>query len=222
MRLDPREARAVLRCCDFAALATQSAKLAGFPFLSHVPFALDARLRPVMLLSALAEHTRNLAADPRASLMVAVPGPDPQAQPRVTLLGEVRPVEEVDPAFVDRYRRFHPEAATWLGFGDFRFYRCEPVRVRLVAGFARAGWIDPGAWEVPPLSERVEAELLAACGDAAGGWTVLGLDREGIDLRDETGDRRRHDWPQRLDDDEALAAEVRSVLARLADGEGRR
>jgi len=220
MRLDPREARAVLRCCDFAALATQSAKLAGFPFVSHVPFALDAQLRPVMLLSALAEHTRNLAADPRASLMVAVPGPDPQAQARITLLGEVHGID-AEPALVDRYRRFHPEASMWLDFGDFRFYRLEPVRIRLVGGFARAGWIEPAEWPVPPLSPRTEEALLDACGSSAGGWSVLGIDREGIDLRDESGERRRHDWPKRLDDDEALAAEVRSVLARLEHGEGR-
>lgn len=219
MRLDPREARAVLRCCDFAALATQSAKLAGYPFLSHVPFALDARLRPVMLLSALAEHTRNLAADPHASLMAAVPGPDPQAQPRVTLLGEVRAVEP-EPALADRYCRFHPEAATWLGFGDFRFYRLEPVRIRLIAGFARAGWIEAREWGLPPLPERGEAALLDACGRSAGGWAVLGIDREGVDLRDADGVRRRHEWPRRLDDDVALQGAVSAVLERLRRGEG--
>lgn len=218
MRLDPREARAVLRCCDFAALATQCAKFAGFPFLSHVPFAVDAQLRPVMLLSALAEHTRNLAADPHASLMASVAGPDPQAQPRITLLGEVHPFD-AEPALVDRYCRFHPEASTWLGFGDFRFYRLVPARIRLVGGFARAGWIELAEWPAPALSERDEAALLDAVGATAGDWTVLGIDREGVDLREASGDRRRHDWPKRLDDDEALAAELRSVLERLARGE---
>lgn len=221
MKLDPREARAVLRGCDFGALATHAAKLPGYPFVSHVPFALDAALRPVLLLSALAEHTRNLAVDARASLMATLPAADVQAQPRITLVGDLNAFDAA-PALVDRYRRYHPEAATYLRFGDFRFYRLQPLRIRLISGFARAGWIEPREWAPAPLPEQAEALLLDACGSSAGGWGVLGIDREGVDLRDDVGNRRRHEWPERIDDDERLGGELRTVLERLRAGEGRR
>lgn len=193
MKLDPREARQILRQCDFAALATQSARLPGYPFISHVPVALDGAGRPLMLFSRLAEHTRNLAADPRASLMVSVPGPDPQAQPRLTLLGDLRPAE-VDAAQRARYLRYHPDGADFLGFGDFSFYRLEVLRVRLVGGFARAGWIE-AAWPPRPLPEDEEADLVARLQtETPPDWDVLGLDWEGLDLRISAAGRLRLAW----------------------------
>lgn len=213
MKLDPREARAVLHQCDFGALATQSAKLAGFPFVSHVPMALDGAGRPVMLLSNLAEHTRNLSLDPRASLMATLPGPDPQAQARLTLLGEVAPFD-APRALVDRYLRYHPEAATFLGFGDFRFFRLSPVRIRLVGGFARAGWIEAADWKRPALGEAEEAELLAALASSRPvGWTVLGLDWEGLDVRNATGSRLRLSWAVAPATPDTLAEQARHTLA---------
>lgn len=179
MKLDPREARQVLRQCDFGALATHSAKLPGYPFLSHVPLALDGAGQPIMLLSALAEHSRNLAADPRVSLMVSIPGEHPQSQPRLTLLGDVRPIQ-VDEALRERYLRYHPDAKDYLGFGDFRFYRLDVQSVRLVAGFARAGWIDADAWVCQPLAESQEAVLLHRLqAIAPPSWLILGVDWAG-------------------------------------------
>ncbi len=191
MKLDAKEARAVLRQCDFAALATQSVKMPGFPFLSHVPFALDAVCRPVLLLSNLAEHCRNLARDTRASLMTTQSSADPQSQPRLTIMGELRPFEP-ERALTERYLRYHPEAATWLGFGDFRFFHLQPSRARLVAGFARAGWIDALDHGMESLGEQEEAPLLAALNTVTPtGFHLLGLDNEGIDTRDASGKRLR-------------------------------
>lgn len=214
MKLDPREARHVLRQCDFAALATQSARLAGYPFVSHVPVMLDEAGRPLMLLSALAEHSRNLLADGRASLMASPPGPDPQAQPRLTLVGDVVPVE-ADAGLRTRYQRYHPDAADYLGFGDFRFYRLTPLRVRLVGGFARAGWIDAVDWAGRPLpasDEAVVLERLAA--QAAPGVELLGVDWEGLDLRTAAG-RRRLGWEEDPATAEALAEVAAAALRRV-------
>ncbi len=191
MKLDAKEARTVLRQCDFAALATQSAKMPGFPFLSHVPFALDAACRPVLLLSNLAEHCRNLARDVHASLMTTQPNADQQSQPRLTIMGELRPFEP-DRALVERYLRYHPEASTWLGFGDFRFFRLQPSHVRLVSGFARAGWIDALDHGMQSLGPQEEPALLTALNAAVpAGFHLLGLDDEGIDARDANGTRLR-------------------------------
>ena len=187
MKLDPREARHVLRQCDFGALATHSAKVPGYPFVSHVPLALDGDGRPLMLFSRLAEHSRNLAADARASLMVSVPGEDTQAQPRLTLVGDLRPAE-VEAATRERYLRYHPDAAAYLGFGDFSFYRLEVQAIRLVAGFAQAGWIAAGAWACQPLAESQEAPMLERIqAGAPRGWLILGVDWEGVDAHAPTG-----------------------------------
>ena len=195
MKLDVQAAREILHQASFGALATHSAKLSGFPFVSHVPVIADTCARPVMLLSHLAEHSRNLAGDRRASLMLAREEGDPQARPRITVIGEVSPID-APAALLDRYLRFHPEASTFLGFGDFRFYRLEPLRIRMVGGFARAGWIESKQWLQPPLSDEQEEALRSQLGERLpAGWRLLGVDREGADLRDEQGERRRLDWP---------------------------
>ncbi len=218
MKLDALEARSVLRQCDFGALATLSAKLPGHPFVSHVPFALDAEVRPVLLLSGLAEHTRNLLADARVSLMATLPGPEPQSQPRLTLMGEAAPIEPPR-ALLDRYLRYHPEAAAWIGFGDFRFFRLRPQRVRLISGFARAGWIEAAQWSVPTLAETAEEALLAELAPALPGARLLGLDHEGCDFRDEHGGRRRLAWTPGAVDTAGLLAQARAALGGLrADG----
>jgi len=196
VKLDPREARQILRQCDFGALATQSAKLPGYPFVSHAPLALDGAGRPLLLFSRLAEHSRNLAGDPHASLMVSVPGQDVQAQPRLTLVGDLRPAE-VAPATRERYLRYHPDAVDYLGLGDFSFYRLEVQAIRLVAGFAKAGWVAPAAWACRPLAEDEEATLLERLSTAAAaGHAILGMDWEGMDVRAATGERLRLAWPE--------------------------
>jgi heme oxygenase (biliverdin-IX-beta and delta-forming) len=216
VKLDPREARDVLRRCHFGALASHSVRLAGYPFVSHVPLALDGGGRPVMLLSRLAEHTRNLAADPRASLMVSPPGEDPQAQPRLTLLGDIGPIE-VSATLRERYLRYHPDGADYLGFGDFRFYRLEPQRVRLVGGFARAGWIEPAEWAGRPLMEEDEAVALAKLApNVPTGWETLGLDWEGLDLRRGSGEFRRLAWQHAPADIAALTQAAGAALTQLA------
>ncbi|MCB1907374.1 MAG: pyridoxamine 5'-phosphate oxidase family protein [Rhodocyclaceae bacterium] len=206
MKLDAREARNLLAASDFVALATQSARLPGFPFVSHAPFARDGAGRVVMLLSRLAEHSRNLAADPRVSLMATLGGPDPQAQPRLSLVGELRG-ERPTPAQQDRYLRYHPEAGAYLGFGDFRFFRLEVIRVRLVGGFARAGWIEAADWKPRPLDEGREVALLSRLpSPPAGAPKPIGLDWDGLDLRDADGGRRRAAFARRPDDEDALLA----------------
>jgi putative heme iron utilization protein len=110
-----------------------------------VLYALDHLGRPLLLISRLAEHTANLAHDPRASLLVVAPpgGGDPLARARVTLLGRVAPVPEPDlEAARDRYLARHPAAGLYLQLPDFAFFRLEVEGVRFIGGFGRAAWIS--------------------------------------------------------------------------------
>lgn len=179
----------LLHAQDTAALATQSSTLPGYPFASTVAFAPDAHHRPLLLISRLAEHSRNLAADPRASLLVSQVM-DGGEIARASLVGSVVRVEP-DPLLVARYLRYQPAAERFLQLGDFSFHRFEPERVLVVGGFAQAGWLDGKALvAAPSLAGAAEAELLAAPRTLPVGTELLGIDLYGIDVR-ENGVRRR-------------------------------
>src|SRR5580700_5352671 len=81
-------------------LSTHSRKLPGFPFGSVMPYALDERGRPIFLISTMAMHTQNMLADSHASLLVTQPeaGGDPLGASRVTVMGDVLPIPELDRA----------------------------------------------------------------------------------------------------------------------------
>ncbi|TRZ98425.1 MAG: pyridoxamine 5'-phosphate oxidase, partial [Rhodocyclaceae bacterium] len=118
------------------ALATHAVAVPGYPYATSVAFAPDEHHRPVMLLSRLAEHTKNLIADPRASLVFARNLGEGEIA-RASIVGNVAEIES-DPLLVARYLRFNPDAERFLQLGDFNFYRIEPVRIRVVGGFAQA------------------------------------------------------------------------------------
>src|SRR5262249_22266759 len=118
----PERARTLVRLARVGMLSTVSRRHGGHPFGSLMPYALDERSAPLFLVSALAVHTQNLDADPRASLLVtASQGSDnPLAGERVTLMGRAAPVpEERRPDARAAYLDRHPEAAHWVDFGDF-------------------------------------------------------------------------------------------------------
>jgi hypothetical protein len=164
-----------------AALATHSTTLDGFPFASAVPFVTDAHHRPIFLISGLAEHSRNLLANPRASLMIAKSLGEGEMA-RVSLMGEVHRIE-ADPHLVARYLRYHPHAERFLQLGDFRFHRFEPVRVLTVGGFAKASWLDGSRLlEAPEISLADEDALLARHAQAVAPHCQLrGIDAFGAD-----------------------------------------
>jgi putative heme iron utilization protein len=137
---DRERAQALVASGKSGALGTL-ARAGGHPFTSLVAYALVGA-EPVFLLSELAEHTRNLRADARASLLVVEDGE--LVSGRVTLVGRCL---EADRAAVEAdYLARHPDAASYLALGDFRFWRLELESARFVAGFGRMGWIAPAEW----------------------------------------------------------------------------
>jgi putative heme iron utilization protein len=172
----------LLHSAQEAALATHSTTLEGFPFASAVPFVTDEHHRPILLISALAEHSRNLAANSRASVMIAkVLGEGEIA--RVSLMGELSPIN-ADTLLVARYLRYHPHAERFLQLGDFRFHRFEPVRVLTVGGFAKASWLEGSRLiQAPVISLADEADLLAEHEqDASKDCHLRGIDAFGADV----------------------------------------
>ncbi|MCB1497243.1 MAG: pyridoxamine 5'-phosphate oxidase family protein [Bauldia sp.] len=131
-----REARHLIRRAGAATLATLDRQ--GAPFASMVSVATTMAGEPVLLLSDLAVHTRNLKRDPRASLLLVAPGGeqgDPLAGSRLTLVGPV--VADDEPEIRERFLAHHPEARGYADFSDFGFYRMALGGAHLVAGFGR-------------------------------------------------------------------------------------
>lgn len=174
-------------------LATRMRAPEGYPFPTVVPYALDARHRPVILVSGLAEHTRNLDDDPCAGFLVVdglgtgakAPGEVLEAA-RATLVGRFERVDD-DSYLRARYLRYHPDAARYVALGDFSFRALASERIRYIGGFGRMGWVEATALDpLAPLSFD-EEQALWACADALpsrrADLALLGVDRHGADWR---------------------------------------
>jgi len=158
-------ARTLLHRQDTGYLSSRSRRHPGFPFGSVMPYALDGRGRPLLLISKMAMHTQNLDEDPRASLLVTedTVASDPLGAGRVTLLGRGEPVPAGDLAAVrETYLSRHDKARYWVDYGDFGFYRLELVDVYFVGGFGVMGWVDAAGYadaEPDPLADSAPAIL---------------------------------------------------------------
>lgn len=140
-------------------LCTHSQDVPGYPFGSVVPFCMDRGGNPVILISRIAQHTKNIMADPRVSL-IAMEGDadDVQAHGRVTCIADAKPVDAADEDTAERYYRYFPASRGYHKTHDFDFYRLEPRRVRFIAGFGDIHWVDAGSFTLQnPLSREQEA-----------------------------------------------------------------
>jgi putative heme iron utilization protein len=135
-------ARDLLSNQKHGTLASMSIKLENFPFCSSMPYAVLENGKPVFFVSSMATHTRNLKANPRASLLISESSDDPLANGRLTLIGTVEPLpnSERDSAAA-AYLESHPNAKQWIDFGDFAFFQLTIADAYLVAGFGTMGWV---------------------------------------------------------------------------------
>ncbi|MES1981327.1 MAG: DUF2470 domain-containing protein [Pseudomonadota bacterium] len=195
-----REARQLLRAHYYGALSTLSLKFSGHPFGSITPYLLDHDGSALILISTLAEHTRNIQHDPRASLIThSHDNPHIQAQGRVTLVGTAALLADKEQAGA-RYLRYFPEARSYFAMHDFMFYRIAPLAVRYIAGFGKIQWVDMAEYALPgcPLiaqEEGVVAHMNADHRDTMRNYCrhlkqidaldveMLGIDSDGFDVR---------------------------------------
>jgi putative heme iron utilization protein len=187
-------------------LSTVALDPAGYPFGSVATYAIDDAGRPIVFVSTMAEHTRNAAADPRASLIVTesfAEGSDPLAAGRVTLIGDLLEVGgDERPMVRDRYLAANTASAYYIDFGDFSFWRLEVRSVRYVGGYGRMSWVEAADYagaEADPLAGEpavgilehmnadhrdslvVMARVLGHRGDATEA-AMTAVDRYGFDL----------------------------------------
>ncbi|WP_226886927.1 HugZ family pyridoxamine 5'-phosphate oxidase [Nisaea nitritireducens] len=220
--------RSLMRSLDRATLSTGMAGKDGWPYGSLVMAAVDQDGSPLLLLSDLAEHTTNLKADPRVSLLFdGTAGlAEPLTGARASVLGQVEKID--DDRMAERYLRRHPSARMFAEFKDFNFYRVNVERAHIVAGFGKIHWVEAAdiLSERAPELEEAEAGIVAhmnedhadanqlyasvLLGRAGEGWEMTGCDPEGCDLRLD-GEVARIDYDAPVRD----ADETRKALVAL-------
>jgi hypothetical protein len=209
-----REARQLLRAHRYGGLCTLSKKFGGHPFGSIAPYLADHDGSVLILISTLAEHTKNILHDPHI-----------QSQGRVTVVGKAQIVTDREAAG-QRYLRYFPEAETYFAMHDFSFYRIVPEAIRYIGGFGKIHWVDPENYIVVQADKfaKQEESLLAEMntrqqsvlskllrqrrGIEAVNALAIGLDCDGLDIR--CGEQV---W--RLDFPEAIASPSLDALALL-------
>jgi hypothetical protein len=189
-----RTARQLLRAHRYGALGTLSKKFDGHPFTSITPYLVDHDGSLLILISGLAEHTRNILNDSRVSLITHnQDDPHIQTQGRVTVVGHAafQPDRE---RCGKRYLRYFPEAQTYFDMADFNFYRITPLAIRYIGGFGDIHWVKTENYLVPRHALMEEEEmLLAELNTLVAGTSKrwLGVDCDGYDLKID-GKTQRH------------------------------
>jgi putative heme iron utilization protein len=233
-----RSARGLGRRAFKGSLATID-RVGGYPYASLITLATNASGAPTFLISTLARHTANLAADARASVMIDETGAlaDPLQGARITLHGRATPVS--DEGAKRRFLARHPEAASYAGFPDFAFWRLDVEGAHYIGGFGRIFDLAPAELLLPLHGAKalIEAEpeivthmnadhadalelyAKALAGASGSGWRMTGIDPEGFDLVCD-GEARRVLFAERTATPEAarkelvrLAAEARAARA---------
>ena len=155
-----REAAALLQRAKSGVLCTLSRRIEGWPFGSVAPYALNRFGEPLILIASIAEHTRNIAADSRVSLLVHddARGSDVQSVGRLTVMGRAAPVEEreMDDAAA-RYLERVPTATSYFETHDFRLYRITLEHLRFIGGFGKIFWLDPDGLRLDPARDPLAA-----------------------------------------------------------------
>jgi putative heme iron utilization protein len=225
-----RASKTLLRESRSGALATLVSG-SGDPYCSLVNVATTAAGNPLLLISRLALHTKNLLADSRCSLMLDERKPgDPLEGARVMLMGTAAATEAAEAR--QRYLARHPDAEMYAGFADFGFYEIRLSGAHLVAGFGRIVDLAPsdlltdlaGAEALiaaePDVIAHMNADHAEACrlyatrllGAPDGDWRCAGCDPEGLDLQ--LGQQGRRLWfPQRVN----APGVLRQVLKQFAE-----
>jgi hypothetical protein len=223
-------AKKLLREARSGALATLMPG-SGDPYCSLVNLASTVAGAPILLLSNLALHTKNILSDARVSVMLDERKEgDPLEGARVMLMG--RCVKDRDGATSAAYLRRHPDAEMYASFADFSFYRMEIDHAHLVAGFGRIVDLKPEdiLTDIADAKALVEAEADAithmntdhaeACrlyatrllGATDGEWRCAGIDPEGIELQNGRVALRLR-FPRRI----TAPGPLRTMLKELAE-----
>jgi putative heme iron utilization protein len=220
------ESRKLLKENNFGVLSTISLDVPGYPFGSIVPYCLSGDLEPLMLISNIAQHTKNILADPKVSLTVFNPNSgDVQANGRVTYIGDALKVD--DNQLIDKYKLYFPAAAEYFKFHDFSLFKIEFKKLRFIGGFGSIFWLEKEGFLLQNPLADVEKRIVGHMNDdhkesiikycrvikskKVENALMLGIDSEGFDV---LGDNQffRFSFDEPVTD----AGKAREVLVKMA------
>ena len=158
---EARAARRLLNHQSVGVLSTHSIDVEGYPFGSIAPFALDYDGQPMMLISDIAQHTRNIKRNNKVSLTVFdYNAEDPQSGARLTWLGEAESIDPSDTETRNRYLRHFPSAVSYFDTHDFWFYTIRLRRARFIGGFGEIHWIEKSEMLVENPFRKTERGII--------------------------------------------------------------
>lgn len=223
------EAQQFLFSVQKGVLSTHSVKFSGYPFGSVTPFVLNHQGMPVILISSLAEHTKNIIENANVSLLVFNNENDLQANARLTLLAKAEQTDKNNALIRARYLRYMPQAESYFDAHDFSFYTLYITHGRYIAGFGKMGWIEGDDFQIPtnPLFTEEAGILNHMNADHADNLkaycdhyhqvqttaaTMIGIDSLGFDVRIDSGQQLRFSFSQAINN----AQEARAALVAMA------
>jgi heme iron utilization protein len=223
------EAQQFLFSVHKGVLSTHSAKFDGYPFGSVAPFVLNHQGIPTILISTIAEHTKNIIQNAHVSLVVFENENDLQANARLTLLAKAEQTDKNNGLMRARYLRYIPQAAQYFDMHDFSFYTLYITHVRYIAGFGKMGWLEGEAMQLPSnplfveevgILEHMNADhaenLIAYCQHfhhvKAETVEMIGIDSLGFDVRTDVDTVLRFNFDTPISN----AQEARSALVAMA------
>ncbi len=224
-----KQARALFQSQSDGVLSTHSSELPGYPLGSITPYCLNRQGQPVILISTIAQHTRNIIANNKVSLIsYEKQVDDQQAAGRVTYIGNAIPCNDEETA--ERYYRFFPSSRDFHKTHDFNFYYLDLVRARFIGGFGQIYWLEKADFlKESPFNFQEESgmiehmnndhtdaiqhycDLFDITTDNENPAILVGIDSEGFHLR--VGSRiHRVEFEQEV----CNAIDVRKALVDLA------
>jgi heme iron utilization protein len=223
-----RTARMLLKRQSVGVLSTHSVDVEGYPFGSIVPYVLNYDGEPTMLISDIAQHTRNIKRNNKVSLTIFDQcADDPQASPRLTWIGNAESVDPSNTKIRQRYLRYFPSAESYFETHDFSLHCIRLRRARFIGGFGEIYWIEPDAMLlknpfretesgiVEHMNQDHKEALLRYCNvlkaATVNAVAMTGIDSEGFDM---LGDNRK----LRIDFDASIntVEAARATLVKLA------
>lgn len=155
------ETRKFIKSLNSGVLSTISVELEGYPFGSVVPFCLSENLEPIILISNIAQHTKNINQNSKVSLTIFdnSKSGDIQANARVTYIGNA--ISDNSESLKNKYEKFFPQSKKYFEFHDFSIYKIILKKIRFIDGFGKIFWLTPEEFIIENPLKKVEDRIIS-------------------------------------------------------------
>lgn len=221
------EARKFIKSFNSGVLSTISLDVEGYPFGSVVPYCLSEKVEPVILISNIAQHTKNINANSKVSITIFDKNQgDVQANTRITYIGDA--IQDNDPYLKDKYINSVNDSIKYFEFHDFSIYKIVLKKVRFINGFGKIYWVNPEDFILENPLKNVENRIINHMNSdhldslikyckfykniETNDVKMIGIDSEGFDVLSNKFDLIRFTFENPISD----AGQARDILVKMA------